>query len=61
MWKNVDMKERDKKRNTIKRRMKVVRKRETDRKTMRTIRRRKKKTNRRMVFKKAYVWKNMEM
>ena len=38
-----------------------MRKRETERKTTRTRRRINKKTNIRMVFKTAYVWKNMEM
>ena len=46
----MEMQEREKKRNTMKKRMKVVIKRDTERKTMMTRGRRKKQTKRRMEF-----------
>ena len=42
-------------------RVKVMRNRETDRKTIRTGIRRKKQTKRRMEFYREYVWENVEM
>ena len=61
VWKNVNMYERDKKRNIMKRRMNVVINRETERKTTRIRIRRNNQTKRRMEFQKAHVWKNVEM